>query len=840
MIKSIVRKIQRIIFGIFAFLFLLMEYANASNNDSQNLKRVISVVYDDSYSMTKSAAAPDKQDDLYAKYALENVVAFMNDNDDLNVVRMSNKENYDIYSVNGKSNKENSIKKVESFISNANDTPFRAVETAIDFLKEKKEQYGNSDNIEYWLLVLTDGDFSGSPADTIEYFNNLRSDMSDVKFETVWVFIGNSIKKTFSENLKSVQGTNVIYSDNSEAICDAVYDACSVIYGRPTIKQASFVASNNNKTVTISTEFPVSKVMVYQQDQNVNLESIIVGGKTYSKFESIDVKKQGSPVITSKITQMAQSEILPAGEITFQFDESLNTSENKFMIMLDYALELELGVIGPNGNFEKINTSIYKDGDNASFVARVINLYDNKEVDMSSYLQGLTSSYTYNGQTKNMSFDGSTKTFRFTNEVKTGSNPFSSLLSLTGKFRLKSNVVDIYVPSGPLPIGMSMSNDDVNVSKQLGDYEKVGTKEISFTGFDNEEDLRLNFENVPKGIQIKANGATVKNNKISLRVRGKQKLNLDVYRNKDFSLEEPTQIDITANFKNNEANDRLTNHNLYFNIVPTIRTLKLDVKSVDGIDLDVLNSDNAFNKNLLQVIPMIDGKNISMEELKKSKIEFSTIPKKIKSKIRYKITDVDGQNGFYIYLKPRLNWFTRGENFAFDINMKTSFGEDIASPNHSVSIKNNMLGALIKTFVLLFAIWYIIGIVKKLRLDDKKYKIIVTEDGEEKANEKLRINGGLSSFIPYKAQTGYAYDLSIKAGKSIHSIIILKKSLKEGMIYEGLDVPLDRDLEIAEDTPLILKEGRKKTIYTYTDVVTKEMDMEDTKKGRSTRRTRRA
>ena len=177
MIKSIVRKIQRIIFGIFAFLFLLMEYANASNNDSQNLKRVISVVYDDSYSMTKSAVAPDKQDDLYAKYALENVVAFMNDNDDLNVVRMSNKENYDIYSVNGKSNKENSIKKVESFISNANDTPFRAVETAIDFLKEKKEQYGNSDNIEYWLLVLTDGDFSGSPADTIEYFNNLRSDI---------------------------------------------------------------------------------------------------------------------------------------------------------------------------------------------------------------------------------------------------------------------------------------------------------------------------------------------------------------------------------------------------------------------------------------------------------------------------------------------------------------------------------------------------------------------------------------------------------------------------------------------------------------------------------------
>lgn len=831
--------LQRLILCLTILISVFLFDAFAAGNDAGYTKRVISVVYDDSYSMTKSAAAPDKQDDLYAKYALENVIAFANENDDLNVVRMSYKDNYDLYSVNGKSDKEKSISKVELFASNANDTPFGAVETAIEFLKEKKEQYGNDDNIEYWLLVLTDGDFSGSPKDVNEYFNNLRADMSGVKYESVWVFIGNSIKKTFSESLKSVQGTSIIYSDNSEAICDAVYDACSIIYGRPTIKQANFVASNDNKTITINTEFPINKVMVYEQDQAVNLTDITINGKSYQNFETINVKKQGSPAITSNITQIAGKEILPAGELTFNFSDSLNTSENKFMIMLDYALELQLGVMSSNGNIEKIPTSTYGDGDNVSFVSRIISLYDGKEIDISKYTQNLTGTYAYSGQTKNMSYDGSSKNFKFMDSVKIGSNPFSSLVSLKGQFRLKSNVVDIYVP----PVAkyeVVLNNDDVKVSKKLSDYENVGSKNISIKGLKNneEEELALTFKNVPKGIQIKINDIVVKNNKITLRFRGNQEYPFEILRNKDYMGEGIEQIRIETEFKRKEANENLINRDLSFNIIPVVRELKMETKTVDGINLDNLDSNNAFNKNLFEIIPMVDGKNISMEELKKSKIEFKTSPNKIKSKIRYKIEEINGQNGFYIYLKPALNWFARGEKFNFDINMKTSFGENIISANHSISIKNNIVGAIIKLLLILLAIWYVIGLKNKPRLDDKKYKIIVTEDGNEKANEKLRKNGGLGSFIPYAPETGYAYDLNIKASNSMHSIIVLKKSLKEGMTYEGLDVSLGKDLELAEDTPLIIKQGRNKTIYTYTDVVTKALE-DDENKGHNNRRRRR-
>lgn len=789
----------------------------ASNNNLQSAKRIISVVYDDSYSMSSGG----KQDHLYAKYALENVIAFMNDNDDLNVVRMSNKQNYEVFSVSGKNNKINSINKVEGYVANANDTPFAAVETAIEFLKDKKEQYGNDDNIEYWLLVLTDGDFSGSPAKASEYFNNLRFDMANVKYESVWVFIGNEIKRSFAESLQSVPGISVIYSDNSEAICDAVYDACSIIYGRPTIKQSSFVASNDNKTITINAEFPISKVMVYEQDQNVNLNNISIKGKKYSQFESIDIKKQGEPTITSKITQIAGNEVLPAGELTFEFENSLNTNENKFMIMLDFALELELGVIDNSGNFEKVNTSIFNDGDNANFAARVIDLYDKKEIDLSSYMQKVTSNYTYDGATKNMSFDGSTKQFRFSDKVKTGSNPFSALVALTGKFRLKSNIVDVYVPAGPLPISMRIDDEDnISVSKKFSDYEKVGTKEISFSGFDNDEELNLAFENIPKGIQIKANDTTVKNKKISLRVRGKQKLNLDVYRNKDFSEEDLTRIEFRANFKNNSVNDRLTNHDLYFNIIPVKRTLALNVKQVDDVDIESLDSRNAFKKNIFKVIPMIDGQNISEEELKKSKIKFTTLPKKVSSKIKYKIDEIDGQNGFYIRFEKSLfnkinplNWINAGEKFSFDIELKSPFEETIKSQKYDINIKNNFINGLLKLIVLILALVLIIGYIKRPKFDKENHLIVVTEESKEIERRGITTRG---MGLPFTREKAMAYDLNIEAGDTKSYIIVPKKYLKENMYYDNDEVPLGSDLRVYEDTPLMLKIDGRRRYYTYT------------------------
>ena len=815
---------KKILFNSFKYfimsIFLIISFVNfvfAASTD-QGVKRVISVVYDDSYSMTASAEYPTKQDDLYAKYALENVIGFMNDNDELNIVRMSEKTKQQKYDVNGRDNKIKGIKTVDTWVSKANETPFTAVETAIEYLKDSKGLNGKNDSIEYWLLVLTDGDFEGKPIDkSIEdYFNDVRLDMSDVKYESVWVFIGSKINKSFSESINKVQGSTVLFSDNNEKICDAVYEACSVIYGRPTIKQSNFVSSNGNRTITMSSDFPVKKLMVYAQDQDLELENMTVaGGKVYNDFGSIEVKKIREPAIKSTIIEKNNNDILPAGEIVLNFKTPIDTSENKFMIMIDYALELQLGVLNARNEFELVPTSYYRENDNVNFAAKVINSYDQKEVDLTKYIQGVNSTYTFEDKTGSMTFDGKDKCFKFFSPVKIGSNVFSAIVSSKGQFRLKSNIVDIYVPAIQ-PIDAKIVGDDINVTRKLGDYEKVGAKEINFSGFNNEEKIKLEFDNIPKGIQVKANGTTVKNNNIELRVSGDKAVKLEVFRNKDYLEEERSQVDVSINFDNSETNEKLTTHKLSFDINPMVRVLKLDANAASGVNLDTLDSDNAFNKNILEIIPTVDGKNMSLDELKKSKITFKTNPSKIKSKISYKIEEIDGKNGIYVYFKPDLNIYSRGEEFTFDVNVKTPFGEEVNSTNHKIRIKNNLLGAIIKTIIFLFIVWAIIGIIKKPRFDKQQYKIIVAEDGAEKANEIIRASGGLSSLIPYKPQVGVAYDLNVKAGTSKTNIVVLKESLRDGMIYDGVEVPLDRDLKLYEDTPLVINTGRSKTVYTYT------------------------
>ena len=164
---------------------MLVSTCFAAPTNNQLTKRIISVVYDDSYSMTKSIPFPDKQDDQYAMYALENVIGFTNNNDEVNIVRMSKKNDYKTYNVENVEAKKNSIAEVASWNTYATETPFQAIETAISFLKDKKEQYETVENIEYWLLVLTDGDLEGKPSNVKEYFDNVGNDMSDVKYGMV-------------------------------------------------------------------------------------------------------------------------------------------------------------------------------------------------------------------------------------------------------------------------------------------------------------------------------------------------------------------------------------------------------------------------------------------------------------------------------------------------------------------------------------------------------------------------------------------------------------------------------------------------------------------------------
>ena len=160
------------IFGLITCLFLIFGLCLMSvyaNDDSGKIvKRVISVVYDDSTSM-------DANDNwAYASYSLQNMIGLMNKNDELNVVRMSDLKNVGVELLND-SDRAKDISLVGGW-STVGGTNLVAIELAGNWLKSKKEEYKNSQTVEFWLVILTDGGFGddASYAYMEKYFNNFN------------------------------------------------------------------------------------------------------------------------------------------------------------------------------------------------------------------------------------------------------------------------------------------------------------------------------------------------------------------------------------------------------------------------------------------------------------------------------------------------------------------------------------------------------------------------------------------------------------------------------------------------------------------------------------------
>lgn len=807
-------------FIMYLLIILMMQNKNFANTTNDNfVKRIVSVVLDDSWSMNDN-----KQDYYFADYALQNVAGFMNSEDELYVVRMQDKTHYITIDLTD-DKKQNSIDEIQKWRLGANETPFEAVETAVECLKEKKLKYGSSDNIEYWLLVLTDGLLEGMPSNPVEYFENVNDYMSDVKFESIWIFIGNQNFSSITNTLKNISNANEIKSQDKEGICAALYSAADKIYGRTSIKETSLSQSGNK--VQFNYEFPISKLTIYEQDQDVDAIDIVSSNENIKPNIHFETKKTNEPILTSKIIEVRDdNKFLNSGDIEVEFSDAIDINKNKFQIMVDTAVALELNAIDESGN--EIATDNYEDGEIAFFEAVPINPYDGSIIDVSDYLGNCTAQYEFNKKIENLTYDSKTNKFKFESMLHAGTNNFVASLEIPGYFKIKSNPVNIYVPLAPRAISPSIDKDEVLVSKKNSkEYEKVDSIEYKLENLKEKVKGELLFSDIPDGIQIKVNGSTVKKDKLNLSFN---EINtIDIYRNRDYKETDTNNISININLSDKNVN--IKDKGVNFILKPVTRTISL--KSEKLFD-DNLNNGNAYGKNLYKIIPMVNNENMAMQEIKDSKIEIINTGDKVKYK--YQIKEENNKNVIYLLLKRSINPLSafKEKNIQSTFKLTTSFDEEMTY-DFNYQIKTNIIFALLGILIPLFVLWYVIGIVKKPRFDNKGHSFIIIKNGEQSSGTHINVYGGLNLLVPYKAEKGRVGDIELMATDSTKKVIVLKKSLKEEMEYDGDEVKVSKDLSMYEEVKLVKKVGREKTEYLYHNV---KNELENDKKVR-TRRVRR-
>ena len=196
----------------------------AANNDSKTIKKIDSIVYDDSGSMNNK-----NEDWAYASYSLQNLIGLMNPQDELSVVKMSSPNQTTSFDLST-SGRNDGIKTVETWRTPGGSTPFAAVNTAAEWIKEKKSGYSETQSVEFWLVIITDGAFeTGYPKNMNTYLNELKGAMGNIKFESIFVAIGNNVPNYVKSDWTSVTGNHLITSANSNDIINAMSDVSALI-----------------------------------------------------------------------------------------------------------------------------------------------------------------------------------------------------------------------------------------------------------------------------------------------------------------------------------------------------------------------------------------------------------------------------------------------------------------------------------------------------------------------------------------------------------------------------------------------------------------------------------
>ena len=141
---------------LISVILIIMSFSPVSAASDYDVPKVISIIYDDSGSMFQNSdgSIAGKKSWAYANYALQAFVGLMNDQDEVYITYMSNPTVAKSLGELG-STRQGAIDAIRNNIDYGG-TPVTALETA--YAKLRNSDKGQQP-AEYWLVVITDGEF---------------------------------------------------------------------------------------------------------------------------------------------------------------------------------------------------------------------------------------------------------------------------------------------------------------------------------------------------------------------------------------------------------------------------------------------------------------------------------------------------------------------------------------------------------------------------------------------------------------------------------------------------------------------------------------------------------
>lgn len=329
--RSLIMKIRICAtFMLFLLIWLHPFWTFAKGEEAK--ERVVSLVYDDSGSMRNN----DRW--KYANYALQSLVALLDEKDKFSYVPMS-KPNDPVNISLTKDKRQTEIEGIGAWKTYLN-TPFSAVETAMQSIKKEADIDGKR---EFWLIVLTDGAFNDLEKDKVGGKEQILQKLAQFKKEmdvkkislhpvliTMEEDLGQQEKaqlNTFKEIWKKEINGVTMPSSGEDGIVKSVNQVAALVANRDPFSSVESIVKTKvvGKKVEITTPFPLKRMTLVRQSPSLPDYQVKQISKPLQLQSSFSIHAPGEAKLFGNIVHISteNEEVIKPGTYTIEVDQDI-------------------------------------------------------------------------------------------------------------------------------------------------------------------------------------------------------------------------------------------------------------------------------------------------------------------------------------------------------------------------------------------------------------------------------------------------------------------------------------------------------------------------------------
>ena len=378
--------------------------------ESLYIHKVVSVVYDDSYSMQQGGSLNYR----YASYAMQSFCGMLNSEDQLYITYMSKQFETQKIDLSAEGIQA-SVDAIKNHPHNGN-TPYDAVKTAYSKLKSVKATASDDENTQYWLVVITDGEFNelskmNSKNEKIAFLDdNLNGYVSQFQedfgtdLQITYMGIGDVTMPTENpeKGIYTYQASgsgNDSDDDEIKTIESTMAEIADKISGRTRLTPKAseddkngdyYYAKGSKRAISVSSTIPLLNIAVFSQGTNATIAGVTHNGDNVpiSRSATLGVSDDLSMVGGAFLIGDSQ-QAMGSGEYIITFDKEIDLKN--VVILFEPALEVRVNV---KVNGKAINDLTQLDNimakDKISITYSLYEMGTNNEIDLGILPSGTT------------------------------------------------------------------------------------------------------------------------------------------------------------------------------------------------------------------------------------------------------------------------------------------------------------------------------------------------------------------------------------------------------------------------------------------------------------------